>query len=367
MSVSTTTSPELGTEPGAGAGGTFSTEDWRLIQQAPFSVYMAIAGADGSIDEDETAAFGEIVARIAGETETSPLTRRVMASISCDVGVAFEHWRQQGRPSAQCLREVAAALERGAAPGEGPAFKEALRRVAAAIAGVRVGRKDEQAAITVINAALDVATKSPAPPPAGGARDSPVLPAPETKECPRCGEEIKARAQVCRFCGAELETARTGYCAACHQVVSVDERNLCARCGAGTIDPHLETHAAAVTSNVTAAPAPTPAAGLIQFASGLGDLSIAPPEIRRWNWGAFLLSFVWGVSNRVYSSVLTLIPFFGFVVPFVLGAKGNEWAWANKRWESVEHFQGAQKRWAIAGLAVWLVVICISVIAYATR
>ncbi len=177
---------------------------------------------------------------------------------------------------------------------------------------------------------------------------------------------MKARAQLCRFCGAELETVRTGYCPACHEVVSVDEGNLCARCEAASIDPHLETRvAAAATPVAPAAPASTAAVGFDRFASGLGHLSIAPPEIRKWNWGAFLLSLVWGISNRVYSSLLTLIPVFGIVVPFVLGAKGNEWAWANKRWEGVDHFQRAQRRWAIAGLVVWTVVIGLYVIAYA--
>jgi hypothetical protein len=31
---------------------------------------------------------------------------------------------------------------------------------------------------------------------------------------------------------------------------------------------------------------------------------------------------------------------------FVLGARGNEWAWQNKRWESVEHFLRVQRAWA---------------------
>jgi hypothetical protein len=76
-----------------------------------------------------------------------------------------------------------------------------------------------------------------------------------------------------------------------------------------------------------------------------------PPEIRGWNWGAFLLNWIWGVGNNTYIALLTLIPFVGFIMIFVLGAKGNRWAWQNGRWDSVEHFKRVQRRWAIAGFA----------------
>jgi hypothetical protein len=78
-----------------------------------------------------------------------------------------------------------------------------------------------------------------------------------------------------------------------------------------------------------------------------------PPEINRWNWGAFLLNWIWGVGNNTFIALLALIPFVGFVMMFVLGAKGSRWAWRNGRWDSVAHFKRVQRRWAIAGLAVW--------------
>jgi hypothetical protein len=36
-----------------------------------------------------------------------------------------------------------------------------------------------------------------------------------------------------------------------------------------------------------------------------------PPEIDRWNWGAFLLNWIWGVGNNTFIGLLTLIPVFG--------------------------------------------------------
>jgi hypothetical protein len=77
-----------------------------------------------------------------------------------------------------------------------------------------------------------------------------------------------------------------------------------------------------------------------------------PPEIRGWNWGAFLLNWIWGIGNNTFIALLTLVPFVGFFMIFVLGAKGNRWAWQNGRWDSVEHFKRVQRRWAIAGFAV---------------
>ena len=89
--------------------------------------------------------------------------------------------------------------------------------------------------------------------------------------------------------------------------------------------------------------------------SGMGNLSQAPLEIKGWNWGAFFLSWIWGVGNSVWIALLCLIPFVNWVMVFVLGAKGSEWAWAAKKWDSVEHFKRIQRNWALAGLIVFLV------------
>ena len=80
-----------------------------------------------------------------------------------------------------------------------------------------------------------------------------------------------------------------------------------------------------------------------------------PPEIDRWNWGAFLLSWIWGVGNNTFIALLALIPIVGqLVMPFVLGFNGSRWAWRNGRWDSVEHFKRVQRLWAIWGAIIWL-------------
>ena len=94
---------------------------------------------------------------------------------------------------------------------------------------------------------------------------------------------------------------------------------------------------------MSANPAPSPAS--------------VPPEVDRWNWGAFLLSWIWGIGNNTFIALLALVPFVNFVMIFVLGAKGSAWAWRNTSWESVEHFKRVQRKWAIAGVIVWLALI----------
>ena len=89
------------------------------------------------------------------------------------------------------------------------------------------------------------------------------------------------------------------------------------------------------------------------------DPKVIPAEIKRWNWGAFLLNWIWGIGNQTYIALLALIPGFGFIWMLVLGAKGSAWAWRNGRWDSVEHFKRVQRRWAIWGAIIWLGVLAV--------
>ncbi len=86
--------------------------------------------------------------------------------------------------------------------------------------------------------------------------------------------------------------------------------------------------------------------------SGQGKSATVPAEIDRWNWGAFLLNWIWGIGNNTFIALLMFVPFANIIVLFLLGAKGSAWAWRNKRWDSVEHFQRVQRQWAKWGLIV---------------
>jgi DNA-directed RNA polymerase subunit RPC12/RpoP len=82
--------------------------------------------------------------------------------------------------------------------------------------------------------------------------------------------------------------------------------------------------------------------------------SEVPPEVMRWNWGAFFWTWIWSIFNGVWIGLLALLPFLNIIMVFVLGAKGSEWAWKTGRWQSVAHFKRVQKKWSIAGLIMVL-------------
>jgi len=95
--------------------------------------------------------------------------------------------------------------------------------------------------------------------------------------------------------------------------------------------------------------------------SGAGKDGEVPAEARRWNWGAFLLNWIWGLGNNTPVALLSLIPGVGLVMMFVLGARGGAWAWRNKRWKSVEEFLAVQRVWAIVGalMAAFALLMCV--------
>ncbi len=77
-----------------------------------------------------------------------------------------------------------------------------------------------------------------------------------------------------------------------------------------------------------------------------------PEGIKGWSWGAFTLSWIWAIGNKTWIGLIALIPYIGFIMAIVLGFKGREWAWKNKEWESVEHFNRVQKKWSFWGVTI---------------
>ncbi len=101
--------------------------------------------------------------------------------------------------------------------------------------------------------------------------------------------------------------------------------------------------------------------------SGNGQAAVLPEELKGYNWGALLLGWIWGIGNKTYITLLSFlvafIPFIGCLAALGMniwfGFKGNEWAWQNKHFESVEHFKSNQKKWTIAGIIVTIVSIIV--------
>lgn len=92
--------------------------------------------------------------------------------------------------------------------------------------------------------------------------------------------------------------------------------------------------------------------------SGQGKGAVVPEEAKGLAWGAFLFTWIWGIFNRTWLALLTLVPIVGLVVWVMLLIKGREWAWQNKRWDSVEHFNRVQRKWAKVGV----ILLCIPIV-----
>ncbi|MBN1691042.1 MAG: ribonuclease G [Dehalococcoidia bacterium] len=89
----------------------------------------------------------------------------------------------------------------------------------------------------------------------------------------------------------------------------------------------------------------------------MGGQAVVPKELGEWNWGGFLLTWIWGIGNNVWWSFLVFVPYLGFMVmPWVLAFKGNQWAWQSKRWDSIEHFKRVQHTWTMWGLGITIAV-----------
>jgi len=96
-----------------------------------------------------------------------------------------------------------------------------------------------------------------------------------------------------------------------------------------------------------------------------GDVGVdgVPESVKGWSWGAFLLNWIWAIGNRTWIGLLVFIPYIGFIMAIVLGFKGREWAWKNNHWDNVEHFNEVQRRWSFWGVAIFVTVSIIGILA----
>ena len=107
-------------------------------------------------------------------------------------------------------------------------------------------------------------------------------------------------------------------------------------------------------SNTDISQAPVAPTGVNSAPSTGGLNGPFPAELRGWNWGAFLLNWIWGIGNSVWIALLSFLPFIGLIMLFVLGAKGNEWAWQNRKFDNVEEFKAVQRAWTRWGVGLFL-------------
>lgn len=84
--------------------------------------------------------------------------------------------------------------------------------------------------------------------------------------------------------------------------------------------------------------------------SGEGNTARLPQELEGLNWGAYFLPLFWCMAHNVIWGVFIRGSFFAFLYLF----KGNEMAWQNRRFESIDEFKEIQKKWFFWGLGIQL-------------
>lgn len=103
---------------------------------------------------------------------------------------------------------------------------------------------------------------------------------------------------------------------------------------------------------------------IINNSSIAGDM---PMQLKGFNWGAFLLTFIWGIWYKAWITLLA-IPLMWFQLPLGLnwllllvlqiycGIKGNEWAYRVDYKKSDYDFKMTQIKWAIFGFSLQIII-----------
>lgn len=90
-------------------------------------------------------------------------------------------------------------------------------------------------------------------------------------------------------------------------------------------------------------------------------------ETDKWNWGAFLCTWIWAAYHKTYWPLAIIIvgciPYVGQVAMLVLsvylGFTGSAKAWNSGRYASFESYKSAKKIWTIIGVLVFALAILV--------
>ncbi len=89
--------------------------------------------------------------------------------------------------------------------------------------------------------------------------------------------------------------------------------------------------------------------------NSIGNYNEIPKGVKGWSWGAFAFAPLWGISHKLWFSLLAFIPYVNFIIAIILGIKGREWAWKKFKSKDVEKFKRKQRGWNIAALVVFII------------
>lgn len=156
-------------------------------------------------------------------------------------------------------------------------------------------------------------------------------------QCSKCGADLPEDVKFCPSCGTK--------------VVAVEEKP-------ATPPPPPPTQPT---------PQPAPAAPTTPTAASL----VADPFLKKWNWAAFLLSWIWAFGHGqtligILILVLGFIPVIGTLVDLglviYLGIKGNELAWNSGKFASIEQLKETERVWTKWAVIIFIISIVLFIL-----
>ncbi len=101
-----------------------------------------------------------------------------------------------------------------------------------------------------------------------------------------------------------------------------------------------------------------------------GDYIPSESDLKKWNWGAFCFSWIWGFSNGIIKEslialLLSVNVMFIPIVNLYFGWYGTRLAWKNKKWTSWKSYQEVQSKWiTVSYLLLFAIIILLNVVIY---
>lgn len=86
-----------------------------------------------------------------------------------------------------------------------------------------------------------------------------------------------------------------------------------------------------------------------------------------WNWGAFLMGWIWLVAMKPLYGVIGLVAGMfglGLFVNIYLGIKGNQLAWAHRPFKDREEFNQVMRAWTVWGVIILVGSIVLAILGF---
>jgi len=208
--------------------------------------------------------------------------------------------------------------------------------------------------------------------------------------CSYCGHQV-SDTRLCPYCGNQVLRDSHGgcWCETCQK----DVREILSSREQTQYTP-ADTPTSVIVDGVSSSSEAKEAilCDSVEFADNvrLNQRKPVPKRIiNHWNWGGFLLSWLWAFYHRMPSwgiislilefisfcyiimlpfiiilpvLFIPIIPILKFAVSLYLGLKGGQLAWKARSFQSVDEFFLVQRAWAIAGVIVLVIMIVIAMI-----